>query len=155
MATTEDIPDDPEEPTLPPLDTVESRWWYLIAAYPIVLFLFIPVIIISVLLFVIPVIVTGPGAQPGSGLVALGAIFGIFLGIILLVMIMLTLALVVALPIALYLDARAVNESSSDWKPDPLLYGLLGALQLIVTPVIGIVVALYYLYRRHEAVGVP
>ncbi len=140
---------------VPPLDVVDSKWWYLIAAYPIVFFLFVPVFLIGGLLIAIPVIIMGPGIQPARGLVALGAIFGILLAIIIVVMIMLTFALVVTFPIALYLDARAITDADIDWAPDPLLYGLLGVLQLIVTPLIGIIIAIYYLYRRHQTVGVP
>lgn len=156
-------PDRGEDPTgaadFPPLDAVDSRWWYWIAAYPIVLLLVIPVAVVGLILFIVPVAVVGPGADPGPGA---GAGFGAILVLVALLVVgllviigLLSFALIVMLPVALYLDARAVAAADVDWQPDPFLYGLLGILQLFVTPVIGIVVAAYYLYKRHVHVGVP
>lgn len=68
---------------------------------------------------------------------------------------MFAFVLIVMFPIAQYMDARAVTNAGLEWTPDPLLYGLLGLRQLVVTPVIGLVIAVHYLYRRHEHVVVP
>ena len=64
-------------------------------------------------------------------------------------------AVFIMLPVALYMDARQVAQADLDWEPDPTLYGILGLLQFFVTPIVGFFVSLYYLYRRHEHLGVP
>lgn len=138
---------DPRARDSPPLDAVDSRWWYWIAAY----------VGSSVLPIVILV-----GAFVVSGIVGISvqetAFAGpiVVLGLLFLVL-LIAVALVVSamLPVALYVDARQVGEADLEWQPDPVLYGLLGLLQFIATPLVGFVVAAYYLFRRHEAVGVP
>lgn len=143
--------------TLPPLDAVDSRWWYWIAAYPLAVLLFVPLVVVAALLFVMPFVVVGPdmgpGAGPGPGVAM--AVIGLVMALLVVAVLVLTFVLLVMFPIALYMDARAVGDADVGWSPDPLLYGLLGLLQLVVTPIIGLVVAVYYLYRRHEHVGVP
>ena len=74
-------------------------------------------------------------------------------------------------PVALYLDAKAVQERSVDWRPVPLVFGALGLLQfadpvativpfsdLIGVPysqyaVVGVaaLVSVGYLVKRHRA----
>jgi asparagine N-glycosylation enzyme membrane subunit Stt3 len=77
-------------------------------------------------------------------LVGIGAIYAL-LGLVLTLM----------LPVALYVDANELTESTVDWSPDPILYGLVGLLNFLAAPFVGIIVAIYYLYRRHEHVGTP
>ena len=132
-----------------------SRWWYWIAAYPVYSLLAIPLALLAVVLFASVGAATAPmGPDPGVvgpvmfGVVALvvgiGAIYAL-----------LGLVLTLLLPVALYLDATELTESTVTWSPDPILYGLVGLLNFLAAPVVGIIVALYYLYRRHEHVGTP
>lgn len=143
---------DPLERAYPPLDAADSRWWYWIVAYLVTSILFVPFVVVAVLAFLAPVVVVGPGGGP-----TVGAPRVLFLLFTLLVFgfAVLAFGVFVMLPVALYMDARQVARADLDWEPDPLLYGGLGLLQFFVTPVVGLVVALYYLYRRHEEVGVP
>jgi hypothetical protein len=148
---------EPLDQEYPPLDAVNSRWWYWIAAYPLVNLLFVPLAGIGAFLFFVPLFVVSGPAGPGGPLGPRAAIpiLGLVLLLVTLVVSLMTLLSLVLLPIALYLDARAVAKAHLDWEPDPLLYALLGLLQFFVTPIVGVAVAVYYLYRRHEYVGVP
>lgn len=133
--------------------TVESRWWYWIVAYPLSLLLFIPlVVIVAVMGVAVVVIGTGEMHPAIIPLFVLAILVG---GMMFLAVTLTILVIFVLLPLALYLDARAIRQTDVDWDPDPVVYALLAALQFVVTPVIGLVVALYYLYRRHEVIGVP
>lgn len=148
-----DSTDDP-----PPLDVVESRWWYWIAAYPIALLLFVPLVAFIAVVGLVAatsVTVVDGGPSPGAAPTVIAVIVGAVLVFLILTVIIVSIALIVLLPIALYMDARAVSEAAVDWQPDPFLYGILGVLQIFITPVIGVIIAVYYLYRRHEHVGVP
>ena len=51
-------------------------------------------------------------------------------------------------------DATAVAEAPGSWAPDPALYGLLALAGLVAQP-LQVPLAVYYLYKRHGAVGVP
>lgn len=143
------------ESPLPPLDTVSSRWWYWIAAYPVAMLVSIPIMVLTMLLFIVPTFVVGVEPQPGPGSWGVITLVGVVLGLLVMVVIVAAFALAVLFPVALYFDARAVSKANVDWHPDPLLYGLLGLLQLIVTPLIGFFISIYYLYQRHEHVGFP
>lgn len=136
-----------------PVDT--SRWWYWIAAYPIYTLLMIPLAIFSLLVFAPLGLVavpaeTDPGAVAPIAVITVIVLFGALMlyalgGLILTVM----------LPIGLYMDADAIATSDIRWDPDPILYGLLGLVNFLAAPIIGIVVALYYLYKRHQYIGIP
>jgi hypothetical protein len=79
-------------------------------------------------------------------------------------------------PVAVYKDADYVNRTSGTWAPQPMRQALLatfGIIVLIVAGIVSVVVGLppsvpvilgflvsvplaaYYLYQRHEKVGVP
>jgi hypothetical protein len=150
-----DVDHGASESSLPQLDTVDSRWWYWIAAYPVAMLVSIPIMVVAMLLFIVPAFVVGVEPQPGPGSWGFITLIGVVLGLLMMVVIVAAFALAVLFPVALYFDARAVSEADVDWHPDPLLYGLLGLLQLIVTPLIGFFISIYYLYQRHEHVGVP
>jgi len=145
----------PSDAEIPPLDVVNSRWWYWIVAYPVVTFLFIPLILIFGVIGLAPFVVISPDPQPQPLLAVVFGIIGLIMVLLILVLIFASLAVLVMLPVALYMDSRAVSRADYEWKPEPLLYGVLGVLQFLVTPLIGLIVALYYLYRRHEHVGIP
>lgn len=149
---------DPLDMEYPPLDAVGSRWWYWIAVYPIAMVLVVPLVVFAVVLFTVPLTVVesstdAPAAAPTPS--ALLAVLAMAFAAVVLVVIMLGIVSSVLLPIALYMDARAVAKADLEWSPDPVLYGVLGLLPYFVTPLVGIVVAVYYLFRRHEVVGVP
>lgn len=137
----------------PPLDAVDSRWWYWIAAYVATSLLFVPFVVLAGVAFLSPVLVAGPGSGPVIG--APVAFVFLLVALLLLGFGILAFVVFVGLPIALYMDARRVGRADLDWRPDPFVYGGLGLLQFVVTPVVGFLVALYYLYQRHKHVGVP
>lgn len=133
----------------------ESRWWYWIAAYPVYSLLAVPLAILGLILFTTVGAAATP-MGPDSGVV--GPL--LFVAIALLVgiggiYVLLGLVLTLMLPVALYVDASEITASEAEWAPDPILYGLVGLLNFLAAPVVGIIVAIYYLYRRHERVGVP
>jgi len=146
---------DPLERDVPPLDAVDSRWWYWIAAYPVVSLLLFPVLAIVAFATFSTAFVVGSGMEPGPGPGMGFAFVGVAFGFLVFALFLLSLVVFLLLPAALYMDARAVARAGLDWTPDPLVYAVAGLLQFVVTPVVGLVVALYYLYRRHEHVGVP
>lgn len=132
-----------------------SRWWYWIAAYPVYSLLAVPLAILGLILFT----TVGAAATPmGPDSRVVGPL--LFVAIALLVgiggiYVLLGLVLTLMLPVALYVDASEITASEADWAPDPILYGLVGLLNFLAAPVVGIIVAIYYLYRRHERVGMP
>jgi hypothetical protein len=136
----------------------QSRWWYWIAAYPIYSLLAIPLALLGVVLFASVGAATAPAGPMGPDPQVVGpVVFGV---VALLVGIgaiyaLLGLVLTLMLPVALYVDANELTESTVDWSPDPILYGLVGLLNFLAAPFVGIIVAIYYLYRRHEHVGTP
>lgn len=135
-----------------------SRWWYWIAAYPVYSLLAVPLALLAVVLFASVGAATAPmgpaGPDPGVGGPAMFGVVALVVGIG-AIYALLGLVLTLLLPVALYLDATELTESTVTWSPDPILYGLVGLLNFLAAPVVGIIVALYYLYRRHEHVGTP
>lgn len=133
-------------------NTVESRWWYWIALYVVSAIVVIPLVITISLLIAIAVLIgIGSGSVPGIVWVFSIAIFMIVLSALAFGV----LVVFLLLPIALYFDARAIGTTSTAWDPDPVIYAVLAALQFIVTPIAGLIVAVYYLYRRHVEIGIP
>jgi hypothetical protein len=138
--------EDPIGDLLPRAD-VDSRWWYWIAAIPLY------VVIggaAAVLLFFV-VVLAGFGFGFEGGFIATGLLF-VVLGVLGLV----GLVLSILFPIATYIDARAIAASEASWTPDPLVWGLAAlATEVLSAFTLSLVVALYYLYKRHIAVGTP
>ncbi|MCD2198987.1 hypothetical protein LPA44_03620 [Halobacterium sp. KA-4] len=137
----------------------ESGWWYWVAAVPVYY------VIGTVLGFVVGLAafafaLTGMGTmdpgtmEPGMGL-PMGVGFG-FAGVFVLVFVLAAVGLLLSLvfPLAIYYDATAVEDAPGRWNPDPVLYGLLGLAGLVAQP-LQVPLAVYYLYKRHESVGVP
>ena len=126
--------------------TVESRWWYWIAAVPVY---FCLSVVLGALLFatvVLGVWIDAGVMFSGPFLFALAAVLFGLPGLL----------LSVVFPVAVYVDARAVREADVGWDPDLALYGVVALAAVLVTAFTASVpVAIYYLYRRHEAVGVP
>jgi hypothetical protein len=123
---------------------VDSRWWYWIAAIPLYVVLggVLAVLFVGALLF---------GLFLTGGLVTIAGAF-----VVVPVLGLLGLVLSVMYPIATYVDARAVAESDAPWTPDPLVWGLAAlATEVLSAFVLSVALALYYLYKRHVAVGTP
>lgn len=114
-------------PTGPTL--VGSRWWYVSA-------------------FVV--------AWSVLGLVLLaGYLLGLrWLGALIVVIAYVAVAMLLLHPFAIYFDATTIAESGGVWKPNTTLY-VAGAIAGIVVPLLQVIVAVVYLYRRHEHVGTP
>lgn len=136
---------------------VDDRWWWWIAAVPVH---FVVSLGFGLLFFLVAAFgmltggMVGHGMDPGP---MLPGAFGLLFAAALLLVVLPGLVLALALPLALYVDARAVAAAPDvDWEPDAALYGLLALAGLAVSgTLLGVVLALYYLYRRHDAVGVP
>lgn len=127
-----------------PEATVDSRWWYWIAAVPVY---FVVSLILAALLFGVAVLgMFVDAAAPVLLLFALFVVLGVIPGLVLTVM----------FPLAVYVDAKAVAAADVDWHPDPVLYGLVALAGVLVTAfTVSIPLALYYLYQRHKYVGTP
>lgn len=138
----------------PPSQTYDgSRWWYWIAAYPIYSLLAIPVAIFGLILFA-PVGATMPTGDPQFMGPIVFAVIALVIGVS-AIYALLGLILTLLLPVALYIDASEITASDVTWSPDPTLYGLVGLLNFLAAPIVGIIIAVYYLYRRHEHIGTP
>ncbi|MFB6091913.1 MAG: hypothetical protein ABEK02_02755 [Haloquadratum sp.] len=127
-----------------PRASVDSRWWYWIAAIPLYVVLggVLAVLFVGALFF--DLFLTG-------GLLTLAGAF-----VVVPVVGLAGLVLSILFPIATYVDARAIAESDASWTPDPLLWGLAALATVVVSAfTLSVVLALYYLYRRHVAVGTP
>jgi len=137
--------------------SVDSRWWWWIAAVPAFGLLSVIAAVGLTVLLVVGVFTVGAGGGGPPGMVELFTGGGVLLvGVLVAVGALVGLVLTVMFPIALYVDGTAVRDAGYDWDPDPLLYALVAVVGtlfgsfLITGPV-----ALYYLYKRHVAVGVP
>jgi len=142
---------DAAEPTDPAPD---SRWWYWVAALPAYYVVGTVVgFIVGVAVFLLAL--TGAATmEPAMG-APMGVGFG-FAGVFVLAVLLagVGLLLSVVFPLAVYYDATAVAEAPGSWDPDPALYGLLALAGLVAQP-LQVPLAVYYLYKRHGAVGVP
>lgn len=124
--------------------SVESRWWYGVAALPVV----------SVGSLLAVGLTTGLVVISGA---LGGAVTGPVFGLLVLLGVVAAAAVIAAgvlLPVSLYFDRRAISRAGVDWHPDPGWYALLGVFGALFYPV-GIAVACYYLYRRHRRIGAP
>jgi hypothetical protein len=137
--------DDPIGDLLPRAG-VDSRWWYWIAAIP----LYVVVGAAFVLLFAV-VALLGFGIGFDAGFVAAGLLF-----VAVFVLGLAGLVLTILFPIATYVDARAVAASDASWTPDPLVWGLAALATVVLSAfTLSFVMAVYYLYKRHVAIGTP
>lgn len=127
-----------------PLRVRDSRWWYWIAAVPILYILVFAVLAVFVLPLILgeSTVVFGLG-ESSVALLAVALSFPTFL-------------ITLALPYALYRDIGLLDEHDTvtAWSPDQDEYAILGAAGIFVTGV-SVVVSVYYLYRRHVHVGIP
>ncbi|NIB98078.1 hypothetical protein [Halobacterium sp. R2-5] len=137
-------------------DTSDSSWWYWVAAIPIYY------VVGTALGFVVGVAsfafaLTGMGTMdPGPGMgIPIGWGLG-FASVFVVVAVLAAAGILLSLlfPLAIYLDADAVAATGGEWEPDAVLYGLIGLVGVFAQPV-QVPVGVYYLYRRHQATGVP
>jgi hypothetical protein len=134
-----------------PAAGVDSDWWYWIAAVP----LYFLVTLVGGVVAGVVFLFAGVLDVVGFGGVASFSTFVLFAGVAALFGLV-GVALAVVFPVALYVDARAIEELDGEWTPDPVLWGLFGVVAVLVTNfVLSVPLALYYLYRRHAAVGTP
>lgn len=136
-----------------PRASVDSKWWYWIAAVPVVALVGT---VFGVLFGLLGFVGFLFGVGFDAGVFSLVPFVAVALAVVLVALVGGVLTLV--FPVAMYVDARAINEAAADyeWRPDPALYGLVAlAGALTTTFVVTVPLALYYLYRRHETVGTP
>lgn len=135
--------DDPLGDLLPRADA-DSRWWYWIAAVPASAVVALVGGVFLLFGFLFDLFLTG-------GLLTFGATF-----FLVPVVGLVGLVLTVMYPVATYVDARAIAESRAEWTPDPLVWGLVALASVVFSAFsLSVVASLYYLYKRHGAVGTP
>ena len=136
--------------SLPAAD-VDSRWWYWIAAVPVYFLVTFVGGAIAAVLFVFAGLldVLGLGGLASvSTFVLFGGVAALF-GLV-------GVVVAFAFPVAVYVDARAIEATGGEWQPDPVLWGLVAVVAVLVTNfVLSVPMALYYLYKRREALGTP
>lgn len=141
----------PNEETHPDGSHVDSDWWYAVAAVP-VYFVLVSVVVI----FLAVLLLAGVGIGVVFDPVVTGplTIVAVLLGVVLIAMP--GMALAILFPLGTYLDARAIAEAPVDWDPDAVLWGGVALVGVVATNfIVSVPLALYYLYRRHEAIGEP
>jgi len=128
-----------------------SNWWYAVAAVPIYVLVGIVGGVFAFVLFLFGIAVDVSGGMGlATGLVVALLTVGV-IGYALT-----GLALSILFPVGIYLDAKAVSAAEHSWDPDAVLYLLVAVASVLLSAfALSAVVALYYLYRRNEAVGVP
>jgi hypothetical protein len=144
-------------------DRVQSRWWYWIAAVPVVfVFWLVTVAWVTFAILLEPTVLSSTGDSPvvhaaSVSLVAVGIPFAV---------------LTVMFPFAVFQDTQAVLRAEPGWEPPSGNYALTGLLGLVGAVVSGLLTrslsiavitgfvlsvpfALYYLRERHDNLGVP
>jgi len=130
---------------------VDSKWWYWVAAVPIYVAVGILGGIVAGVLFLLGFAVDlGGGMGIATGIVTVGVVVGsLAYGLV-------GLVLAILFPLGIYKDAMAIEASTARWDPDPVLYLVVAAASVLLTAfAVSAMVALYYLYRRHEVFGTP
>ncbi|WP_318567928.1 hypothetical protein [Salinigranum marinum] len=134
-----------------PAADVDSRWWYWIAAVPVYFLVTFVGGAVAAVLFVFAGLldVLGLGGLASfSTFVLFGGVAALF-GLV-------GVVVAFAFPVAVYVDARAIEAAGGEWQPDPVLWGLVAVVAVLVTNfVLSVPLALYYLYKRHEELGTP
>lgn len=135
--------------------SIDSKWWYGVAA-PVVLFLLGLAISLGSL-FLIPASSQLPTGSGGSVNTFMTLSLG---GILIAIVLMFFLVPIYAL--SLYKDAKAVEASDEEWSPSRFYLGAAGIHLLGLFPPFVPLVSLvtipaggYYLYQRREYVGTP
>ncbi len=144
-------------------DRVRSRWWYWIAAVPVVfVFWLVTVAWVTFAILLEPSVLSATGDSPvvhaaSVSLVAVGIPFAV---------------LTVMFPFAVFQDTQAIHRAEPGWEPPSGNYALVGLLGLVAAVIGGLLTqsfsiavitglvlsvpfALYYLRERHDNLGVP
>ncbi|WP_458207550.1 hypothetical protein [Haladaptatus sp. NG-SE-30] len=141
-------------------DRVNSRWWYWIAAVPTVfVFWVVTVVWVAFAISMEPGLLAGSGDSPltraaAVSLVAVGVPF---------------VVLTAFFPLAVFQDTQAISRAEAGWEPSGnyALVALLGlvvlaglalsdlSLAVITGFVVSVPFSVYYLWLRHEHLGVP
>ncbi|NHN46126.1 hypothetical protein G9464_00745 [Halostella sp. JP-L12] len=133
---------------------VDSNWWYVVAIVPL-FGLFVTAFVGWMIAWaLLGAGEFGPAAMPMPG----GGMPFAFAPMLLGMLLFGTAGtlLTAAYPVALYLDAGAVADAGVGWDPDPVLYALVGVVGALSTAfAFAVPLSAYYLYRRHQHVGVP
>ncbi|WP_117593675.1 hypothetical protein [Haloprofundus halophilus] len=134
-----------------PTAAVESNWWYWIAAVPALLVVSLG---FGVSAFFLALLGVGLDIAGFMGLASAG--FGLLFFAVASLLALASFVVAVLFPVAMYVDARAVEAADLGWNPDPVLY-FLGAVFAVVATnfVLSVPLAVYYLYKRHGAIGRP
>jgi hypothetical protein len=130
---------------------VDSRWWYGVAAVPLYFLVTLVGGVVGAMLFLFAGLldVAGFGGLASFSAFVLVAGIAALFGLV-------GVGVAVVFPVALYVDARAIERLDGEWTPDPVLWGAVAVVGVVVTNfVVSVPLALYYLYRRHETVGTP
>ncbi|WP_049969116.1 hypothetical protein [Haladaptatus cibarius] len=143
-------------------DRVQSRWWYWIAAVPIVFgFWLVTVAWVAFAISMEPDLLFGPDNPLEHALLVSMAAMGIPFAI-----------LIVILPLAVFQDTVAINRAETGWEPSSQNFALAGLLGVVSAILVGVLtidislalvagfalsvpLALYYLRERHQNLGVP
>ncbi|WP_435156061.1 hypothetical protein [Haladaptatus sp. DFWS20] len=151
-------------------DRVESRWWYWIAAVPVVVAFWL--VTVAWVAFAMSVDPSFVGDSPPPFLVRL-LIATPHATVVSLVAVGIPFAILIAiLPLAVFQDTVAINRSETGWEPSSRNFALAGLFGLVSAVVVGVLtidlslaiiagiilsvpLALYYLRERHEKLGVP
>lgn len=127
-----------------PLQVRDSRWWYWIAAVPVLYIIVFAVLV----MFVLPLILGESSLVFGLGEASVARLA--------VALALPSFLIPLMLPYALYRDIGLLNEYDvvTAWSPDQNEYAILGAAGIFVTS-ISFGVSIYYLYQRHVHVSVP
>ncbi|GKZ14825.1 hypothetical protein BG842_26375 [Haladaptatus sp. W1] len=144
-------------------DRVQSRWWYWIAAVPVVFVFWVVTVAwvafaISLEPNILPSTYDSPIVHAALvSLVAVGIPFAV---------------LIAVFPFAVFQDTQAIHRAEQGWEPPSGNYALTGLLGLAAAVVVWLLTsdissaviagfvlsvpfALYYLRERHDNLGVP
>ncbi|GAA0222113.1 hypothetical protein ACFFQF_08010 [Haladaptatus pallidirubidus] len=141
---------------------VQSRWWYWIAAVPIVFgFWLVTVAWVTFAISMEPELLFGPDNPLEHAMLVSMAAMGIPFAV-----------LIAIFPLAVFQDTVAINRAETGWEPSSQSFALAGLLGLVSAVLVGIFTidislalvagfalsvpfALYYLRERHRKLGVP
>jgi hypothetical protein len=117
-----------------------SRWWWWVASLPIsVAFWILTVVWLAI-------------ATEGTGLLGNPIVSGAALATVGLAVPLLVIAVI--FPAAVYFDARALGHGD-DMAYSPGRLGLAAAASLLTGPILSVPFACWYIWHRHEVVGIP
>lgn len=119
---------------------VESRWWYWVGAMVVVTI--VELALGLLLVGGVAATLVSQGRPPTAALV------------IAIPYLVFAFTVRVVFPFAVFYDAAAVKAADVEWAPEPWNWALAAVIGIFV-PLLDTVVAIYYLYRRRRAVGVP